>query len=156
MEKRSVWSVLIIALVAGVLVPFLMAVFFLSLTKSGTYEATLTYSPLATGEGPIGITNARVTGFRKTSGFSLIPLSFPLFYNVEAHITVFCNDEKVYSYVDKFRMTEFGGFDRNVKLVNLPPDSNCRVSIDLVCEPMNRVYCSDDVELTYQFSTPSI
>lgn len=132
----------------------LIFLFLFYITKPGTYEAYLTYTPLATGEGPIGIKEASVYDFKKSYGFSLRPLSFPTFSNIYANISVFCNGVNVYSYVDRFRMTELGGLDRTIKIFNIPPGSTCKLLIDLDCKPFNMVYCSSDIEYTLTFSPP--
>jgi len=112
------------------------------------YEADLTYSPVATGTGPIGIQGASVTNFRKITLTSLTPLKhiygITTAGNVEAHIKVFCEGEEVFSFIDKFRMMAVSLVDRQVTIRNLPPGATCRYSITLVCEPFGGVHCKEE------------
>jgi len=118
-------------------------------------EADLHYSVLATGIGPLGIMEASVTNVRDMQLLSLpsfsIPFAFPEWFNVQGHIEVTCDGKKVFSFTDNFRMMEMGGVDRYVVIRNLPSGS-CSATIDLVCGPIGKIYCSEQVEQTLYFN----
>jgi len=154
------WSY--IAAIVGILIVYSLSIMMLynaAKAAMGLKEADLIYTPLALGRGPIGIAGAEVKNFRDVTILSLTPirriLAFPQFFNVNAVIKVTCDGKEVYSYVDNFRMTEYGGLDRVVTISNLPSSSSCRAAIDLQCEPFGAVYCSDDVEATIHFEVPA-
>jgi len=133
MMKKKIVSFII---TAGVILLIVGYIITYNLRYMNTIDATLHYTIFEPVRGSTGITEAEIGNFTKSSLISAIfpSLEWGVPNQMLANISIFCDSELVYEYMDAFRIFEGSFVDREVMIKNLPPGGICRLEIDLICD----------------------